>query len=192
MTFQATALKLGIQGDIAFLQNVTIKDKLANGVGALVNGNDAKTFDFSTPGATALDSIPANSPYFKNTGEKLQTDSNGFETVTDYDAPQITAGQILPRFIPNTATATNVDVEEDFSLYAVWKYSDGTYYVLGQVTWNWRVAGTISNANTETSTYVWTPNGNNGITQSGAFVRGQGPPAAIAPPLAGNFGATWR
>jgi hypothetical protein len=207
--FSAQAYTTGIdsKGQLAFIQNVELVNNLVDpvkgAVGVLFNdGTPGQAYDFGTvnnvnyAGQTLLDSLPANIPFFVNgKTHKAPPPVNRVQTVTDGDTPLTPADAIKPHTLPGIPpqeVAATLDTEADFSLYAVWQYSDGSFYTLANTSWSLRCKGSIA-TNPMTKQFTLTPdktkNANNPST---SFTRSNDNPATLSPPVANNAEARWR
>lgn len=197
--FVTSAINNGIGGSLQLIQDASNQNNLQNGKGASLGNNMFKTFDFDpknikNPGDPLVDCWKNPIPYY-GTPIWKSVMGNGpggtTITVTDYDTPGLSFANLWNVNAP----PITIDVTQKFQLYAVWAYSDGTFYPLANTTWSVRYAGVITSIGVGGFFPGFTANKGNGNTGSPSFsdsMRSNALPPALGPMTANNGGAAWR
>ncbi|MBY0527383.1 MAG: hypothetical protein K2R98_28565 [Gemmataceae bacterium] len=148
MTLAARALRTNLGGELRFVQFTRNVNNLKDGFGADLGGGDRRKWDFekASAGKWLLDSKRGDVPFFA-TGEEHPNTTRDFDRVLAEDSPALPVGQTRAKtrsVLPDKGKKTEIDVSFEFTTFAVWQFSDGTVYFLGEANWNIRFAGVLT------------------------------------------------
>lgn len=206
-TYYAQVDAEGMKGRLEFVQNVRFLNPLGqqltpakNNVGAIVNragsggGPSYLYMNWSTLGIEEFrnDGAPGgiDLPFYRSFDANVWNAETGELTDTDSPATQLTTGPVglhpVRTVVPALSDTSRVLTKDDFVVYAVWSFEDGsgdkTLYPLGNTTWDVTISQTVTKTNDGVSA---TPAADNRVNSSPAqFQRSN----ALPPKLDGTVG----
>ena len=151
-------------GQLRVVQHVNNQGLLASGAGAINSDGGKWKWDFAPPhgGATLVDGFGTGAtwdPFYAD------DDASAILYKSD-DTPRIWVGP--DEILPASGKSTAIDIKQNFTMYAVWQFSDDTVYFLGNTTWNIRYQGVLTNT---AGTIAFPGGADNKTTGSSGFTR---------------------
>jgi hypothetical protein len=171
-------------GKLCVVQHVNNQGLLTDGAGAINSNGDKWKWDFRPPygGATLVDGFGTGASW-NPLYEDLDESAILFESC---DTPRIWVGP--DEILPASDKSTDIDIKQNFTLYAVWQFSDGTVYFLANTTWNVRYQGVLTNT---AGTIAFSGGADNKVTGSSGLIRDNAN-QNTSEPGATDAAAPWR